>query len=178
MPELIGIRSPVARECGNRHPGRAAVVCSKSRSHKFCSGYDSLVGDFVDWENPTWTPPKTAASTDGAKTTLKAMAARVDAETGLEGSERAAGSWTPAQRLLVEAAITEVIEHRAEFTTDHVWAVLGPDFPKTSGMAAMLTKASKKGLISATERYADSQRADRTDHDNGRRLRIWRRVLP
>lgn len=169
----------MASECGNRHPVRASVFCSKvTRSHKFCSGYDMAVGDFVDWENPSWTPPKTSASADGAKDTLKAMAARVDAETGLEGSERAAGSWTPAQRLLVEAAITEVIEHRAEFTADDVWAVLGPDFPKTAGMAAMLTKASKKNLITATDRYADSRRTDRADHDNGRRLRIWRRALP
>jgi hypothetical protein len=166
-------------ECGNQYPERRAVACDKTTpNHRLCSGYDTLVGDFVDWENPSWTPPKTMASSEAAKTTLKAMAARVDTETGLEGAERAAGSWSPAQRLVVESVISEVAEQQTEFTTDDIWAALPPGIPKTKGLAGMLIAASKKKLITATDRYADSRRTDRADHDHGRRLRIWRRALP
>lgn len=163
-------------ECRNRHDdGGQVLFCDKpSGNHMHCSGWSDRAGGFVDWPNPGYTPPKVVQDAPAATSRLQAMANRVNgAQAGKEGSERAADSWTPAQQLTVESVITEVATRQSEFTTDDLWAALGTMVPKTAGMAAMLRRATSKGLIEATDRYADSTR-ERADHDQGRRLRVWR----
>lgn len=150
------------------------VVCDKiTRNHRHCSGWSDRHGGYVDWQNPSWTPPKTADK-ETAKSRVHELARKVPGpQAAAQGSERAAQSWTPTERLLVESAITLVAEQCDEFTTDQIWIALGDQVPKTAGMAAMLKRASAAGFIEATEKYADSQR-ERDDHDHGRRLRVWR----
>ena len=163
-------------ECRNRHDnGTEVLLCDKpSGNHRMCSGWSDRAGGHVDWENPAYTPPKVAQDAPKASSRLQDMANRINgAQAGREGSERAAASWTPAQRQMVESAITEVATRQDEFTTDDLWGVLGQTVPKTAGMAAMLRKATSKGFIEPTDRYADSAR-ERDDHDQGRRLRVWR----
>lgn len=156
-------------ECRNPHPDGEAVCDKTAPNHHSCSGWSDRAGGFVDWPNPGWTPPAVKTDLKSAESGLRAMAAKLG---GAQGSERAAKSWTPAEQLLVEAAITEAAEHNAEFTTDAVWAILGDRVRKTAGMAAMLKRAEGKGFIAKTDRYADSTR-ERDDHDAGRRLVIW-----
>lgn len=163
-------------ECRNRHDnGSEILFCDKpSGNHRLCSGWSNRAGGYVDWDNPAYTAPKVAQDAPKASSRLQDMANRVNgAQAGAEGSERAAASWTPAQRQMVESAITEVATRQDEFTTDDLWGVLDLTVPKTAGMAAMLKKATSQGFIEPTDRYADSTR-DRTDHDQGRRLRVWR----
>jgi hypothetical protein len=163
-------------ECHNAHDDEGtSIPCDKTReNHRTCSGWSDREGGFIDWPNPSWEPPKTTEKASAAQTVRRLASKFTGAEAGVEGSERASASWTPTQRMLVEAAITQVAESCAEFTTDQIWGALGDRVPKTAGMAAMLRKASAKGLIEATDKYADSRRADRDDHDQGRRLRVWR----
>lgn len=163
----------MSTECGNQHDDEGVpCVCDKTTSnHKLCSGWSARLGDFIDWENPAYTPPKVVTNASAAETKLRSMASKF---TGAkDGSEAAAGSWTDTERKVVMSAITEVAERQDEFTTDHVWTALGSDFPRTAGMAAMLQKAVSQGFIEATDKYADSTR-ERSDHDAGRRLRVWR----
>lgn len=163
-------------ECRNQHVlGGEVLICDKpSGNHRYCSGWSHLAGGHFDWDNPAYTAPKVAQDAPKASSRLQAMANRVNgAQAGAEGSERAARSWTPAQRQMVESAITEVAARQDEFTTDDLWDVLGQAVPKTAGMAAMLKQATARSYIEPTDRYADSTR-DRADHDQGRRLRVWR----
>lgn len=160
----------MATECRNPQPDGDAVCDKTVPNHHHCSGWSDRAGGFVDWFNPHWTPPATKADVKSAESDLRAMAAKVG---GMAGSERAAKSWTPAEQLLVESAITEAAEKHGEFTTDAVWAILGDTVPKTAGMAAMLKRAEAKGFISKTDKTADSTR-DRSDHDAGRRLVVWK----
>jgi hypothetical protein len=163
-------------ECRNRHDdGGEILFCDKSSgNHRRCSGWSDRAGGHVDWDNPVYTAPKTTQDAPAASSRLQAMANRVNgAQAGKEGSERAAANWTPAQRQMVESAITEVATRQDEFTTDDLWTVLGQTVPKTAGMAAILRQATSRGFIEPTDRYADSTR-DRADHDQGRRLRVWR----
>lgn len=156
-----------------REVGGENCRCSKSTpNHASCTGWSARAEEFVDWPNPEYTAPKTVTS-GSPKTSLTAMANRING-AGKDEADEGKSSWTNAQRMLVQSAITQVAEARDEFTTDDVWAVLGKSVPKTPGMAAMLAKASRQGFIEATERYADSRRSDRADHDAGRRLRVWR----
>ena len=157
-------------ECRNPEPEGDAVCDKTAPNHHHCSGWSDRAGGFVDWPNPAWTPSAVKADLKSAKNGLKAMAAKLG---GAEGSERAAKSWTPAEQLLVEAAITEAAEQHGEFTTDAVWAILGDTVPKTAGMAAILKRAEGKGFIAKTDQYADSTR-ERGDHDAGRRLVVWK----
>jgi hypothetical protein len=166
-------------ECRNRHVDHGAQCqCDKTTpNHKLCSGWSDHAGGFIDWENPSYEQPVTTDKAS-AKETLRNLAEKVSGhDAAREGSEKAAKGWSTAQRLLVESAITQAAQENAEFTTDQVWAILGDRVPKTAGMAAMLSAAAKNGFISLTERYADSQRADRADHDQGRRLRVWRSLM-
>jgi hypothetical protein len=163
-------------ECRNRHDdGGEILFCDKPPgNHMNCSGWSDRLSGFKDWPNPAYTAPKVAQDAPAASSRLQTMANRVNgAQAGKEGSERAAASWTPAQRKMVESAITEVAARQDEFTTDDLWGVLGQTVPKTAGMAAMLRQATSRGFIEPTDRHADSQR-ERTDHDQGRRLRVWR----
>lgn len=165
-------------ECGREHVLDGDVLrCDKTgASHKHCSGWSSALGQHVDWPNPGWEPPK-ARQSPKAESRVRELAEKMNGRhAGAEGSERAARSWTPTQRLLVEAAIAETAERHAEFTTDQIWAALGDRVPMTSGMAAMLQAARKKGLVEPTDRYADSAR-ERADHDQGRRLRVWKSLM-
>jgi hypothetical protein len=158
-------------ECRNAQPDGDAVCNKTAPNHHSCSGWSDRAGGYVDWKNPGWTPVATAQSDlKGAERGLRAMAAKLG---GMAGSERAAKSWSPAEQLLVEAAITEAAERNGEFTTDAVWAILGDTVPKTAGMAAMLKRAEGKGFISKTDKTTDSTR-ERGDHDAGRRLVVWR----
>lgn len=163
-------------ECRNTHDDCGFLCrCDKrAGNHMLCSGWSDPAGGFVDWPNPAWEPPRTTEKASAASTVRELASKLTSAQAAVEGSERAAQSWTPAQRMLVEVAITKVAESCAEFTTDQIWAILGDQVPKTAGMAAMLRKATGKGFIEATDKYADSQREDREDHDQGRRLRVWR----
>lgn len=158
-------------ECRNAQPDGDAVCDKTAPNHHSCSGWSDRTGGHVDWENPSWIPVAVVSGdVKSAERGLRAMAAKLG---GVEGSERAAKSWSPAEQLLVEAAITEAAEQHGEFTTDAVWAVLGDTVPKTAGMAAMLKRAESKGFISKTDKTADSTR-ERSDHDAGRRLVVWR----
>lgn len=166
-------------ECRNRHDDVGEVLfCDKPPgNHRRCSGWSDRAGGYVDWDNPAYTAPKVAQDAPKAASRLQVMAGRVSgAQAGKEGSERAAASWTPAQRQTVESVITEVATRQDEFTTDDLWGALGLTVPKTAGMAAMLRQATSKGFIEPTERYADSTR-ERGDHDHGRRLRVWRSLM-
>lgn len=158
-------------ECGKTGDG---ARCDKPRgNHKMCSGWSDARHGHVDWPNPDWEPPK-AKEPVRAASRVRALADKMNGRhAGAEGAERAAQSWTPAERLLVESAISETAERHAEFTTDEVWACLGDRVRMTAGMAAMLKAAARKGLIEPTDRYADSAR-ERADHDQGRRLRVWK----
>lgn len=161
-------------ECRNRHPEEQGVVCDKTATnHRNCSGWSDRAGGFVDWLNPSWTPSAAKTDLKSAEGGLRAMAAKLG---GMAGSERAAKSWTPAEQLMVEAAITEAAEKNGEFTTDAVWAILGDRVAKTAGMAAMLKRAEGKGFISKTDKTSDSTR-ERDDHDAGRRLVVWRSLM-
>lgn len=160
-------------ECRNPQPDGDAVCDKTAPNHHSCSGWSERAGGYVDWKNPGWTPTAPKRDLKSAESGLRAMAAKLG---GMEGSERAAKSWSPAEQLVVEAAITEAAEHHAEFTTDAVWALLGERVPKTAGMAAMLKRAEGKGFIAKTDRYADSTR-ERGDHDAGRRLVVWRSLM-
>jgi hypothetical protein len=163
-----------ASECGNRHPEKPATTCDKAASnHRFCTGWCDQTGGFVDWPNPGWTPAAAKTDLKSAESGLRAMAAKLG---GAEGSERAAKSWSDAEQLVVEAAITEAAEKHSEFTADAVWAVLGDRVKKTAGMAAMLKRVERKGFISKTDKTADSTR-ERGDHDAGRRLTVWKSLM-
>jgi len=165
-------------ECGQAWELEGVTLrCDKTRpNHKSCSGWSAMRGQHVDWPNPSYEPPK-AVESPVAVSKVRALAAKMNSrQAGAEGAERAAQSWTAAQRLLVESAITEVAERHAEFTADQVWSVLGDRVPMTSGMAAMFKAAARAGLIEATDRYADSER-ERGDHDQGRRLRVWKSLM-
>jgi hypothetical protein len=162
-------------ECGRTLDEAGEILrCDKPEgNHKLCSGWSAALMQHVDWPNPAYEPPK-AQESPAAESKVRALAAKMNSrEAAREGAERAAQSWTPAERMLVESAITEVAEKHSEFTTDQVWAALGDRVPMTSGMAALLRVAQKKGQIEATDRYADSAR-ERADHDHGRRLRVWK----
>jgi hypothetical protein len=165
-------RSMTSTECGNKHVDQGvSCVCDKtSRNHQLCSGWSDRVEGYVDWPNPDYQPPSSAGES-ATKATVSAIAKRVN------GAAEPARGWSTGERLLVESAITQVAEQRDEFTVDHVWMVLGDQVPKTTGMAALLKQASSKGYVEATEKYADSRRADRDDHDQGRRLRVWKSLM-
>jgi hypothetical protein len=91
---------------------------------------------------------------------------------GLEASERSAGSWSPAEVLLVDKAIRACAYFLPEFTADDVWKRLPDGFPVTKGLAARLSSASRAGVIEATDRVRKSARGGA--HDHGQRLTIWR----
>lgn len=162
-------------ECGREHvlDGETLRCDKTSANHKHCSGWSATRMGHVDWPNSNWEPPK-AQESPQAESRVRGLAAKMNGRhAGAEGAERAAQSWTPTERLLVESAVAHVAEKHAEFTTDEVWAELGDRVPKSAGMAAMLKAAVRKGLIEPTDRYADSSR-ERADHDQGRRLRVWK----
>lgn len=157
--------------CGKTHPEQSRVVCNRPKGlHRLCTGFDEEVDDYVDWSNPDYEDAK-VTDRDKASAVVREAAAKV---TGSEGAERAARSWTDTERALVSVAISEVAQARETFTADDVWIALGDLVPKTMGLSAMLRKAANDGLIEPTDQYAESRRGDRTDHDYGRRLRIWR----
>lgn len=97
-------------------------------------------------------------------------------DRAIAGSETAAQRWTDEQKLLVDQAIEETARTHPTFTTDAVWAYLGPDFPVTKGMTSRLNKAVRDGLIvnTGTTRIADRG----GPHDHAQRLVIWASTHP
>lgn len=133
----------------------------------------------TNWDNPAYVPFKVQERSTARKT-LTQMAARVppalsvDAvEAAVEGSERAAGNWTPEQRRVVFDAVVAVAQEKKRFTADDVWRYLDNVVPMTTGLAAVLRRAVAAGHIKPTSDFAYSTRQDRVDHDYGRHLRIW-----
>lgn len=99
----------------------------------------------------------------------------LDFERGIAESERAAFSrWSPAQILEVRAAIREVARLVGTFTTDHVWALLGPSFPFSKGIASQLLAVQREGLIRNTGTTTLSRRSG--DHGHAQRLTVWEKV--
>ena len=95
-------------------------------------------------------------------------------DRGMEGSELAAGKWTPAQQAAVSKAIWQVAADLYEFTADNIWEILGPDFPVTKGLAGRLNAARHAGLIEPTGQVVMSQRDGA--HGHSQRLAVWRAI--
>lgn len=93
----------------------------------------------------------------------------------VEASEVAADRWSEPQKQAVLAAIRTVAEREPMFTTDAVWAELGPDFPVTKGMTAMLQRAKKDGVITSTDQTVISRRGG--EHDHAQRLTVWQSLV-
>lgn len=92
---------------------------------------------------------------------------------GIEISDRVAErKWTDRERAQVDGAIERVAKARELFTADAVWALLGPDFPVTKGIAACLMAARRTGLIEPTDKVVFSARDG--VHGHGQRLTVWR----
>lgn len=142
--------------------------------HAECSGWHDQVDDYIDWINYAYEDPKMTTEQNAAAVVRTAAAKVTGHQAAVEGSERAMKSWTKTEQLLVRTAIIALAEERDLFTADDVWALLGKQVPKTAGLAAMFRQAKVDGYISPTDQYADSARSDRSDHDQGRRLRVWR----
>lgn len=158
------------RRCGNANPEKHDVECNRpSRLHPVCSGWDEETGDYLDWPNPHYTEAK-AADIDDARATARELASKATGRPA-EGLKR---SWTKGEQSVVRAAIVVLAEERDTFTADDIWDLIDDDVPKGNGLTALLNEAHRDRYIEPTDRYADSQRRDRSDHDQGRRLRVWR----
>lgn len=165
----------MSNRCGNHHPHKGHVICDRpARRHPTCSGWDTDIHGFTDWENQTYAETK-VSSPEQARVQARHMASRFSPQrAAAKGSEQAKRRWTISEQLQIRAAIVTLAQEKDSFTTDDIWTQVGPDVPKTPGITAMLREADRDGFIEPTEDYADSQRDDRADHDQGRRLRVWR----
>jgi hypothetical protein len=171
-----------AGSCGNPSPEQNSTCELASGNHRLCTGWAPDLDAFIDWDNPDYREPKRiAAGRTRAREQVSEMASRVPrapsvltrAQAAVEGSERASRTWTAEERAEVYRAIVEVADERTRFTTDDIWRRLGPDFPVTMGIAAVLRRAVTDGHIRKTSRTEMSHRDDRADHDLGRHLRVW-----
>ena len=90
---------------------------------------------------------------------------------GIEGSERAARKWNEAERALVEAVVVKLCRTRWTFTASDVWDALGPAFPVTKGLTAVLIHAQRQGWCVATSRTVRCGRGG--PHDHAQRLTVW-----
>ena len=165
--------------CGNHNPGNSAIRCDNSPgNHRLCTGLDEQSGDFVDWSNPDYREPPPKLDKDEVAGKMRDVRSRVQPAkragglaAGVEGSEKAAGTWTEKQKVQVMEAIKRVAREHDEFTTDQVWAELDGSVPVTKGMTAMLMLASRRGILDSTGKTTISERGG--NHDHGQRLTIW-----
>lgn len=170
------------------HPELAGVKCeiSGNENHPECTGWSEAHGDYVDWPNPSHVPTKKITN---GKARVQEMAARVipaprvveleGFPAGEAGSQRAAGRWTDAQKVLVDNAIRAVAQdHRGggEFTSDAIWDKLNGAVPVTKGLTSRLMVASRAGLIDKTGKTVISGRGGH--HDHGQRLGVWYSLVP
>lgn len=165
----------MAGRCGNHHPQKSYVVCDRParRRHPLCSGWDRDLNGFIDWTNESYAEAK-VSTPEQARVQARQAATRVTPQAAAaQGSERAKRQWTSGEQAQVRAAIVILAQTVESFTTDDVWEVLGPEVPKTPGITAMMREATRDGYIEPTDRYRDSRRDDRADHDQGRRLVVW-----
>lgn len=159
------------RRCGNRHPEKEIVECNRPEnpSHPQCSGWDEETGDYIDYPNPRYVESKTG-DLDEARNTVRELASK---KTGTP-PEEIKRPWTKGEQAIVRAAIIALAMEQNTFTADDVWGLVGEDAPKSNGLTSLLNEAHRDRYIEPTEDYANSQRRDRSDHDSGRRLRVWR----
>ena len=107
---------------------------------------------------------------------MRAIDVELPFERGMRESERAAlHKWDAFERRCVAYAIDAVARRKKTFTTDDVWAALGPKFPFSKGMASQLIAAVNRGTIQNTGRVAFARRGG--EHDHAQRLTIWRSKL-
>ena len=79
--------------------------------------------------------------------------------------------WTGEQQRQVDSAILTVSERKTVFTSDDIWAELGPQFPVTKGLAGRLNAAVKRKIIVNTGHVTTAKRGGL--HDHAQRLTIW-----
>lgn len=97
-------------------------------------------------------------------------------EAGIAASDLAAAyRWTPDELRAVDRAIEICAQGYDRFTADHIWRLLGDDFPVTKGLAGRLMAARNRRLIVGTGEIAFSQREGA--HGHGQRLAIWKSLI-
>lgn len=95
-------------------------------------------------------------------------------QRGVDASQLAADSkWTDREREEVFVAIQRVARQRPRLTTQHVWEALGPSFPVTKGMTAVMLRAKRAGLITQDRDAPPAYRDGGGPHDHAQRLTWW-----
>ena len=170
--------------CQQPHPDYPSLLCEQQgENHRLCTGYHAEGDEFLDWENPSYQPPKNRTR-KGAQAHLEAVATRVAPDTrvgtappssgfakGVQESTRAAGKWTEQEKVRVMDAIIAVAKRTDEFTSDAIWEELGASVPVTKGLTAMLMLADRRGILMSTGKTEKSTRGG--EHDHGQRLTVW-----
>lgn len=174
--------------CGQPHPEHPTAACDMTvptDRHSLCTAWIEELGEYRDWPNPSYDPPKRITKDEG-KAKMAEMAARVQPATSvlgkpaegfpaaLEGSERASGRWTEEEKALVDAAIEQVARAHAgggEFTAEAIWQVLDTRVPVTKGLTSRLAMADRRGLICSTGKTEIAKRGGK--HDHAQRLTVW-----
>lgn len=170
--------------CGSRYESDPTIRCENPASnHVVCQAFDPEQWVYLHWDCPTYEPPSQPESKDGGREKARQIAARTEPPmTMMESVRKAArGSngpsprWTDEQRAQVTQTIMRLAHSRQAFTADDIWSEC-PEVPPGPGIHALLTRAVQERLLAKGD-FADSQRDDRSDHDRGRRLRVWRSLV-
>lgn len=74
----------------------------------------------------------------------------------------------------VLAAVRQAAEGGDGFTTDDVWPLLGFVPIERNVVGKAFAEAARRGWITGTERFIRSTRPEA----KGRRVQVWRRVMP
>ena len=93
---------------------------------------------------------------------------------GMNGSAKAARTWTDEETAQVDATIRTLAENLDYFSADDVWLVLGPEFRVTKGMGIRLQLARRAGIIRQSGDEIRSKRPG--EHGHAQRLDVWEGV--
>lgn len=170
--------------CGSRYELDPTMRCeSTTLNHVVCHAFDPGEWAYVHWDCPTYEPPPESETKASGREKAHKMAERAERPTTmLEAVRQAArgpnGSskrWTPEERAQVAETIIRLAYSQQALTADDIWAAC-PEVAPGPGIHALLTRAVQEKILTKGD-FADSQRDDRSDHDRGRRLRVWRSLV-
>jgi hypothetical protein len=169
--------------CGSHHPTDGRWRCENTAlNHALCTAFDDSQFVHIHWECPSYEPPPPSESKASGREKTRSIASRTrPAETLMSsiratarGSEQATARWTEDEKAQIIETIIRLAYSRPAMTADDIWAAC-PEVAPGPGIHALLTRAVREKIVAKGD-FADSQR-ERTDHDAGRRLRVWRSLV-
>ena len=170
--------------CGSRYEADPTIRCENSApNHVVCHAFDPGQWAYLHWDCPTYEPGPESETKTGGREKARRIAERSERPTTLleavrqaaRGSNGSSRRWTDEERSQVTETIIRLAYSRKALTADDIWAAC-PEVAPGPGIHALLTRAVQEKLLAKGD-FADSQRNDRSDHDRGRRLRVWRSLV-